>query len=111
MSEHQVVPLTKSEYEFVTAVQHAICNSDPTLAQDPSLGDKLIEAYRLAKRMGLTRDQSLADFLYLEIQVPGFSRRPVIREWLDKPGADPGDRFDVLVDVVRRKSSELEDDK
>lgn len=73
---------TREERDFVTAVRDSIVTMNPKLGDDPALLDRLARAYGEAKRMGLTRDESLAEFVYLEIELPGFCRQPSISKWL-----------------------------
>lgn len=108
MHEHQTALLTEDERKFVMAVQNSIDGADRRLANDPALLDKLIRAYNEARRLGLRREEVLANFLYLEMQAPGFHRKPVIRKWLREPGVAPDDRFADLIDVLRKKSQQLE---
>ena len=111
MHEHQTALLTEDERKFVVAVQNSIGNAAGRLADDPALLDKLTRAYSEAKRMGLTRDELLMEFLYLEMKVPGFHRHPAIRRWLHKPGAAADERFADLIDVLRNKSRQRKEDR
>ena len=111
MHEHQTALLTEDERKFVAAVRGSIGSADGTLADDPALLDKLSQAYSEAKRMGLTRDELLADFLYLEMEVPGFHRHPAIRRWLHKPGATADHRFADLIDVLHNQSRQRKEDR
>lgn len=107
MPEHPPL-LTEDERKFVTAVQNSIGGAEGGLANDPALLDKLIRAYSEARRLGLRREEVLANFLYLEMQAPGFHRKSAIRKWLREPGAAPDDRFADLIDVLRKKSQQLD---
>jgi hypothetical protein len=107
MEEHQAVRLSEDERRFVLSVQESMRDIDTRLADDPALFGKLVQAYVDATRLGLTRDALLADFLYLEIQAPGFHRHPAIRTWLTQPGATADERFADLIDVLRNKSQQL----
>jgi hypothetical protein len=69
------------------------------------------EQYDEATRLGLARDELLADFLFLQIQAPGFHRHPAIRTWLTQPGATADERFADLLDVLRNKSQQLAESK
>ena len=111
MHEHQTALLTEDERKFVVAVQNSIGNAAGRLADDPALLDKLTRAYSEAKRMGLTRDELLVEFLYLEMKVPGFHRHLAIRRWLHKPGAAADERFADLIDVLRNKSRQRKEDR
>lgn len=111
MHNHKTMFLTEGEREFIAAVRDSIRKVDPTLADDPAFPDKLTEAFAEAKAAGLSRDKLLADFIYLEIQAPGFHRHPSIRRWLRKPGAAPDERFADLIEVLRNKSLRLQENK
>jgi hypothetical protein len=103
--------LTEAERRFISAVKDSIREVDPTLADDPAILDKLTEAFREARAAGLTRDKLLADFIYLEIQAPGFHRHPSIRRWLRKRGAVPDERFDDLMEVLRNKAEQTRENQ
>lgn len=47
----------------------------------------------------------------LRRDAPGFHRHPSILEWLHQPGATPDDRFADLVEVIRKKSHQLNKNK
>lgn len=91
---------------FVTAVRDCIVDVIPELADDPTLLGRLTAAYREAKRIGLTQDELLAEFLYLETEVPGFYRESAVSAWLQRPGASINRRFKDLLEVLRRKLDE-----
>ncbi|PPK41974.1 hypothetical protein B0G57_12369 [Trinickia symbiotica] len=95
--------LTSDERGFVTAVRNCIVSAHPKLGDDPELLDRLTMAYDEGKRMGLTEDELLAKFLWLETEVPGFYGQPAISNWLEKPGAPVDDRFKDLLAVLRKK--------
>lgn len=99
------------ERKFISVVQDSICKADTTLAGDPTLLDKLTEAFGEARATGITRDELLAHFIYLEIQAPGFHRHPSIRRWLCKTGAVPDERLADLIEVLRHKSQRLQENK
>ncbi len=111
MQAHQTHALTEDERRFVTAVQDSIRNAVPRLADDPALLDKLKQAYGEARVIGLAQEKLLADFLYLEMQSPGFHRHPAIRGWLHQPGATPDERFADLIDLLRNKFQQLKEIK
>lgn len=111
MHEHQTVHLTEDERKFISAVRDSLLDADARLADDPALLAKLTEAHSEAKAIGLTRDASLANFTYLQIQAPEFHRHRAIRRWLGKPGTAPDERFADLVDVLRNKSRQLKENE
>ncbi len=88
---------------FVTAVRDSVVSTTPALGDDPGLFDRLVQAYDEARRIGLIEDDLLAEFLFLEIEAPGFYRQPAIVNWLKKPGASIDDRFRDLLDMLRKK--------
>jgi hypothetical protein len=100
--------LTEDERDFVIAVRDSIVTANAEFGDDPALFDRLATAYDEAKRIGLKEDELLVEFLYLEMEVPGFYRQPVISNWLEKPGAPIDGRFKDLLDVLRKK---LEQDR
>jgi len=91
---------------FVTAVRDCIVGVIPELADDPTLHGRLATAHGEAKRLGLTQDELLAEFLYLETEVPGFYREPSVSAWLQQPGASINRRFKDLLEVLRKKLDE-----
>ena len=111
MEEHQAALLAEDDRRFILAVQEGIRDADTKLADDPTLFDKLSRAYDEATRLGLARDELLADFLFLEIQAPGFHRHPAIRTWLTQPGATADERFADLLDVLRNRSQQQKESK
>jgi hypothetical protein len=100
---------TSDQHEFVAAIRDDAISANPKLGDDPTLLDRLAEAYRDAKRMGLTQDVLLAEFLHLEAQIPGFYRKPVISKWLEKPGASIEDRFTDLLDVLLKEAERVQE--
>ncbi|MEX3955970.1 hypothetical protein [Trinickia sp. EG282A] len=103
--------LNGNERDFVRAVRDNIVNANPEFGADPALLDRLASAYDEAKRIGLSEDELLVKFLYLEMQVPGFYRQPVISTWLEKPGAPIDGRFKDLLDVLRKKTEDGRGDR
>jgi hypothetical protein len=65
MEEHQAVLLSEDERRFVLSVQESMRDIDTRLADGQALFGKLTQAYVEATRLGLTRYELLADFLYL----------------------------------------------
>jgi hypothetical protein len=95
--------LISDERVFVTAVRDRVVSAMPALRDDPTLFDRLAKAYGEAQSMGLTEDKLLAEFLYLEIEAPGFYRQPAILHWLEKQGAPIDSRFEDLLDVLSKR--------
>lgn len=100
---------TSDEREFVATIRHGAVSANPKLGDDPTLLERLAEAYGDAKRMGLTQDVLLAEFLHLEAQVPGFYRRPMTSKWLKKPGASIEERFTDLLDVLLKEAQRVQE--
>ena len=101
--------LFSDERVVVTAVRDRVVSAVPALRDDPTLSDRLARAYDEGKSMGLTDDKLLAEFLYLEIEAPGFYRQPAILnwlekqgDWLEKQGAPIDSRFEDLLDVLSK---------
>lgn len=94
--------LFSDERVVVTAVRDRVVSAVPALRDDPTLSDRLARAYDEGKSMGLTDDKLLAEFLYLEIEAPGFYRQPAILNWLEKQGAPIDSRFEDLLDVLSK---------
>jgi len=100
--QQQATSATESP-DFVTAVRDSILSMNPALSDDPALFDRLATAYAEAKRLGLTEEDLLAEFLFLETEVRGFYREPAVSAWLQKPGAPVDRRFQDLLEVLRKK--------
>ncbi|MBN3856031.1 hypothetical protein G3N59_21875 [Paraburkholderia sp. Ac-20340] len=95
---------------YVEAVREDIVRDYPWLADDPRLSGWLNEAYARTKELGFTHDGPTVDFLYLEATTPGFYLLPAIAAWLDKPGASGEQRFEMLLQVTRKKQQEQKED-
>jgi len=90
------------ERNFVATIRDDIILDDPTLANDPTLLDRLVAAYKDAKGLGFQQDKELGEFLEMEARGPGFYKTPAIAAWLRKPGAPVEDRFDDMVSVAKK---------
>ena len=99
------------ERNFVATVRDDIVRASPKLRADPSLLDRLVNAYKAAKTLGLRQDKSLGDFLYIEAEVPGFYRKPAIANWLSKPVGTADTRFDDLLAVLRKNLKKREESR
>ncbi|WP_413213325.1 hypothetical protein [Paraburkholderia kururiensis] len=97
------------ERNFVATVRDDIVQANPTLGSDPTLLDRLVRAYDAARALGLRQDKLLVDFLYVEVEVPGFYRKPAVENWLSKPVGTADTRFEDLLAVLRRKLEEREE--
>lgn len=95
--------LSTENFAFVTAVRESVVSTNPALGDDPALMGRLAAAYEEAKRIGLTQDELLAEFLFLETEVPSFYRESAVSAWLGKPGAPVDHRFKDLLDVLGKK--------
>ncbi len=94
------------ERNFVATVRDDIVQVNPKLRDDPSLLDRLVNAYKAAKTLGLRQDKSLGDFLYIEAEAPSFYIKPPIKNWLSKPVGTADERFQDLLAVLRKKLEE-----
>ena len=90
------------ERNFVATIRDDIILDDPTLANDPTLLDRLVAAYKEAKTLGFQQDKELGEFLQMEAEIPGFYRVKPIASWLRKPGRPVEDRFDDLMAVTKK---------
>lgn len=99
------------ERNFVATVRDDIVRANPKLRDDPSLLDRLVNAYKAAKTLGLRQDKSLGDFLYIEAEAPGFYRKPAIANWLSKPVGTADTRFDDLLAVLRKNLKKREESR
>ncbi|CAG9234425.1 conserved hypothetical protein [Paraburkholderia tropica] len=107
LTEQQWAILREHEdRNYVAAVREDIVRDYPWLADDRKLGDRLNEAYARTKELGFTHDGPTVDFLFLEATTPGFYLLPAIAAWLDKPGAPGEQRFEMLLQVTRKKQQE-----
>lgn len=102
-TDQQQATVSTENLGFVTAVRDSIVSMNPTLGDDRALLDRLATAYAEAKRIGLTQEDLLAEFLLLEVEVPGFYREPAVSAWRQKPGAPIDRRFGDLLEVLRKK--------
>jgi hypothetical protein len=113
-SVQQLVPnkaeaLRRDTHDIVAIFRNAIVDASPQLADDPTLNDRLATAYCYAKRIGVTRDDLIQTFLYIEAGSPGFYRQAEIARWLEKGGASADDRLQDLIDGTRRKLREAKE--
>ena len=102
-TDQQQANLSTENLAFVTAVRDSIVSMNPALGDDAALLDRLATAFGEAKRIGLTQQELLEEFLYLETEVPGFYRESAVSAWLEKPGDSVDRRFKDLLEVLRRK--------
>ncbi|KWN80622.1 hypothetical protein WM24_23995 [Burkholderia ubonensis] len=110
LSEQQWAELQAAdEHNFVAVVRDDIVRDDPTLADDPTLLERLNAAYARTKELGFTHDGPIVEFLELEARAPGFYRIPPIAAWLDKPGVPGEQRFEMLLAVMRKKQQEMQE--
>jgi hypothetical protein len=102
-TDQQQATVSTENLGFVTAVRDSIISTNPTLGDDRALLDRLATAYAEAKRIGQTEEDLLTEFLLLEVEVPDFYRDPAVSAWLQKPGAPVDLRFRDLLEVLRKK--------
>jgi hypothetical protein len=110
-ADQQLVALAiTEEQDFLATVRNCIVIEEPELDGDPTLFKRLVSAYGEAKRLGLTADALLVEFLYLEIRAPGFLRNPAILKWLEKPNGSIDSRFEDLLAVLRKKLGDTQEE-
>ncbi|WP_414446780.1 hypothetical protein AB4851_08310 [Burkholderia sp. 22PA0099] len=90
------------EQNFVSTVRDDIVEANPKLRDDSTLLSRLNHAYTSARAIGIRDDRPLVNFLYMEADAPGFYSIPAVADWLAKPVGTPEQRFDDLLDVVRK---------
>jgi hypothetical protein len=84
-----------------------IIETNPGLAGDASLPERLERAYAHAVVLGFTDGAAIARFLRYEATAPNFYRQPAIDAWLRAPGQPVEQRF---ADVLARVKSRLRRD-
>ncbi|MEW9580979.1 hypothetical protein [Paraburkholderia sp. DGU8] len=94
---------------YVDFIRGHVVRDYPALADDPSLRDRLNAAFARTKELGFTHDGPIVDFLYVEAVDPGFYEMPPIAAWLNKPGAPGEQRFEMLLQVMRKKQQEMKE--
>ena len=97
------------EHNFVATIRDDIVRSTPRLADDRTLLERLVKAFRDAKRIGIRQDKTLIEFLYFEAEAPGFYFNPPIANWMSKPVGTADERFEDLVAVLRKKVGERQE--
>ncbi|RDU95481.1 hypothetical protein [Trinickia dinghuensis] len=95
--------MKEQESAFVTSLRDRIVYAYPKLGADPTLLHRLARAYSEAKRIGLTQDDVIGDFLRLEALLPSFYRRPEISQWLGKEGDSADDRFQDMLELALKR--------
>ncbi|WP_321813900.1 MULTISPECIES: hypothetical protein [unclassified Paraburkholderia] len=94
---------------YVAGVRRDIVRQYHALAGDPTLRDRLNEAYAQANALGFTHDGPIVDFLYVEANTPGFYKIPAVAAWLDEPGVPGKQRFETLLQVMHRKQRDMKE--
>ncbi|WP_175768477.1 hypothetical protein [Burkholderia cenocepacia] len=89
---------------FVDGVRRDLVKADPALGQDIDLHNRLWDAYRAARTLGIQESDHLVQFLKVEAYSPGFYAKPATRAWLTKPGRSADERFHVYVQEVTWRS-------
>lgn len=97
------------DHNYVAVVRGDIVRQYPALADDPTLRDRLNAAFARTKELGFTHDGPIVDFLYSEATTPGFYKFPAVAAWLNKPGAPGEQRFEMLMQVTRKKQQEMKE--
>ncbi|MET3232692.1 UNVERIFIED_ORG: hypothetical protein ABIC54_004900 [Burkholderia sp. 1263] len=94
---------------YVDFIRGHIVRDYPALADDPTLRERLNAAYARTKELGFTHDGPIVDFLYMEASDPGFYKNPAVTAWLNKPGVPGEQRFEMLLQVARKKQQEMKE--
>jgi hypothetical protein len=94
---------------YVDFIRGHIVRDYPALAEDTTLRDRLNAAYARTKELGFTHDGPTVDFLYMEASDPGFYNMPVVAAWLSKSGVPSEQRFEMLLQVARKKQQEMKE--
>ncbi|PRF99687.1 hypothetical protein C6Q14_22590 [Burkholderia ambifaria] len=89
---------------FVDGVRRDLLKADPALAQDIDLHNRLWDAYRVARSLGIQDSEHLVQFLKIEAYSPHFYEKPAAKAWLMKPGRSADERFHVYVQEVTWRS-------
>jgi hypothetical protein len=98
------------EQRYISVIRDDIVRLKPELADDPHLLKRLGMAYDHAKHLGFIHDQSIVRFLYIEADVPNFYRQHSIAVWLSKRGMPADERLSMLLDVLRFKMREQQEE-
>jgi hypothetical protein len=88
-------------------IYETIIETNPGLAGDATLTERLERAYAHAVVLGFTDFEAIARFLRYEATAPNFYRQPAIDAWLRAPGQPVEQRF---ADVLTRVKSRLRRD-
>jgi hypothetical protein len=88
---------------YVAVVHGDIVRQYPALDDDPTLRERLYAAFARTKELEFNHERQIVRFLYLEAITPGFYRKPGVAAWLEKKGATPEERFDMMMDVSRAR--------
>jgi hypothetical protein len=94
---------------YVDSIRGHIVRDYPALANDPTLRERLNAAYARTKELGFTHDAPIVDFLYMEASDRGFYKMPMVAAWLNKPGLPVEQRFEMLLQVARKKQQEMKE--
>jgi hypothetical protein len=94
------------EHNFVAGVRENLVRLHPKLQDDPKLLERLLKAYRWAKRLGIQRDETLVAFLCLDAEAPEFYRRANVARWLANPVGTPYDKFESLLSALSEQPTQ-----
>ncbi|UTV53942.1 hypothetical protein [Burkholderia arboris] len=89
---------------FVDGVRRDLLKADPALTQDIDLHNRLWDAYRVARSLGIQDSEHLVQFLKIEAYSPHFYEKPAAKAWLTKPGRSADERFNVYVQEITWRS-------
>ncbi|EDZ97652.1 conserved hypothetical protein, partial [Burkholderia sp. H160] len=66
-------------------------------------------AFAITKVLRFTHDGPIVDFLYVEATTPGFYKIPAVMAWLHKSGVPGEQRFEMLLQVARKKQQQMKE--
>lgn len=97
------------DHNYVAFIRGHVVRDYPALANDPTLRERLNAAFAETKALGFTHDALIVDFLYMEAIEPGFYKVPSVAAWLNRPGVPAEQRFEMLLQVARKKQQETKE--
>jgi hypothetical protein len=99
------------ERNYVDAVRGDLVDRDPALADDATLGERLMEAWERTQELGLEDERNIVQFLQIEAYAPQFWRNVAVNAWLRSVGATPDERFEALRAVTASKLRDRQEPK
>jgi hypothetical protein len=94
LTENQLRQMQLHEHAgFVSRVRSELLVKFPELESDDQLEQRLLVAHDRAIGFGLENAQARTQFLYQEAFAPGFYEQPAFVAWIERPGAEPEQRW------------------